>query len=136
MDKIRIKDMQVFARHGALPEENVLGQRFIISLELSLNLREVGETDDLTKGVSYADVYLRVEEIATKNTFKLIETLGETIARSVIEEFPVEGVVVGIKKPAAPIPGIFDYVEIEVSRTRSDYSQKGELEPSDYEHLY
>ncbi len=121
MDKILIKDMQVYAYHGALKEENVLGQSFYISLELAKSLKAVGLTDDLTKGVSYADVYKLVEDIATKNTFKLIETLAETIAKEVLKNFDIESIKVLIKKPQAPIPGKFDYVGIEIERTPLDY---------------
>lgn len=121
MDKVIIKDMQVYAYHGALPEENVLGQNFFISLEMRLPLKEAGMTDDLTRGVSYAEVYERVEKLARENTFKLIETLAERTAKLVVEEFPVEGVKVTVRKPQAPIPGQFDYVAVEIERSRGDY---------------
>jgi len=121
MDKVIIKDMQVYAYHGALPEENVLGQNFFISLEMSLPLQEAGMTDDLTKGVSYAEVYEKVEKQAKENTFKLIETLAERTAKLVLEDFPVEKVKVTVRKPQAPIPGQFDYVAVEIERTRRNY---------------
>ncbi len=121
MDKVIIRDMQVYAYHGALPEENILGQNFFISLEMSLPLKEAGMTDDLTKGVSYAEVYEKVEKQAKENTFKLIETLAERTARLVVEEFPVENVKVTVRKPQAPIPGQFDYVAVEIERSRGDY---------------
>ena len=121
MDKVIIKDMQVYAYHGALPEENVLGQNFFISLEMSLPLQEAGMTDDLTKGVSYAEVYEKVEKQAKENTFKLIETLAERTAKLVLEDFPVEKVKVTVRKPQPPIPGQFDYVAVEIERTRRNY---------------
>ena len=31
LDKIEIKELEVFANHGVYPEENVLGQKFVIS---------------------------------------------------------------------------------------------------------
>ena len=30
-DKIKIEDLEVFANHGVFPEENVLGQNFVVS---------------------------------------------------------------------------------------------------------
>ncbi|MCQ4996009.1 dihydroneopterin aldolase, partial [Flavonifractor plautii] len=30
-DEIRIEDLEVFANHGVFPEENVLGQKFLVS---------------------------------------------------------------------------------------------------------
>ena len=29
-DEIRIEDLEVFANHGVFPEENVLGQKFLV----------------------------------------------------------------------------------------------------------
>lgn len=34
LDKIEIKELEVFANHGVYPEENVLGQKFVISATL------------------------------------------------------------------------------------------------------
>ena len=30
-DKIKIQNLEVFANHGVFPEENVLGQKFVVS---------------------------------------------------------------------------------------------------------
>lgn len=37
LDKIEIKELEVFANHGVYPEENVLGQKFVISATLLQN---------------------------------------------------------------------------------------------------
>ena len=34
MDQIHIKNLEVYAHHGVFPEENALGQRFVISASL------------------------------------------------------------------------------------------------------
>ena len=121
MDKVIIKDIQVYAYHGALKEENVLGQNFFISLEMSLPLKAAGMSDDLSKGVHYGEVYERVETLVKENTFKLIETLAERTAILVLKEFPIEKVKVLIRKPQAPIRGQFDYVAVEIEREKKDY---------------
>ena len=36
MDKIIIKDLEVFANHGVLQEEKTLGQKFLVSTEIYL----------------------------------------------------------------------------------------------------
>ena len=45
MDKIVIKDLEIFAYHGVLPEEKVKGQTFVLTAELFCDLREAGLTD-------------------------------------------------------------------------------------------
>ena len=47
MDIIKIENIEVFANHGVFKEENILGQKFLISLELYLNTREAGKSDNL-----------------------------------------------------------------------------------------
>ena len=48
LDKIEIKELEVFANHGVYPEENVLGQKFVISATLYTDTRKAGLTDELT----------------------------------------------------------------------------------------
>ena len=47
MDKILIKNLEVFANHGVFPEENSLGQKFILSAVLYTDTRKAGLTDRL-----------------------------------------------------------------------------------------
>ena len=48
MDKITIKNLEVFAHHGVFPEENALGQKFIITAHLYTDTRAAGKTDELS----------------------------------------------------------------------------------------
>ena len=41
-DKIKIEDLEVFANHGVFPEENVLGQKFLVSAVLYTDTRRGG----------------------------------------------------------------------------------------------
>ena len=47
MDKIKIDKLTVFGKHGVYPEENVLGQKFEVSLVLYTDTRKAGLTDNL-----------------------------------------------------------------------------------------
>lgn len=118
MDRIILKSMQFYGRHGVLPAEQELGQRFEIDLEMTLNLRPAGRTDDPEKTVSYAEVYRLAEEIVTGPPCRLIEAVAEKIATAVLERFPVQDVMVRVKKPGAPLPGRFDYMAVEIERRR------------------
>lgn len=120
MDKIIMQGMKFFGQHGVLHQEKELGQRFEVDLVLELDLEEAAQRDNLAATVSYADVYRVVEEIVTGPPFHLIEAVAGAIARAVLESFaPVQEVTVRIKKPGAPVPGIFDHVAVEISRRRA-----------------
>ena len=56
MDKIIIKDLELFGRHGVYPEEQVLGQKFLVSAELFMDTRKAGKTDCLEESVNYGTV--------------------------------------------------------------------------------
>jgi dihydroneopterin aldolase len=120
-DLIRITRIAVFGRHGLLPEEAVLGQRFYISLEARLDLSEAGRSDAVAGTVSYADLTQIAVAISTEQRFNLIEALAEAIAASILERFArIDAITVRVDKPSAPVPAILDGVSIEITRQRGD----------------
>ncbi|MCM5558739.1 dihydroneopterin aldolase [Pleomorphomonas sp. JP5] len=120
-DHIRVHRIAVFARHGLLPEEAAIGQRFYISLDASVDTRAAGTSDDLTKSVSYADMTDIVVGIATTRRFNLLEALAESIAIDILATFPlIEAISVCVEKPSAPVPHVLDTVSVEITRSRAD----------------
>ena len=119
MDRISLKNMVFFGYHGVLPAEQELGQRFMIDVCLYTDLAPAGKSDDLTQTVNYAEVYDVVKDITENRRFKLIEALAEEIAGHILDRFPVQQVAVTVRKPSAPVAGIFDYAEVSVTRAKS-----------------
>lgn len=121
-DSIFLEGMEFFGRHGVLPEEQRLGQRFLVDLVMNLDLHKAGYTDDLEVTVNYAEVFARVKEIVEGVPVKLLECLADRIAQAVFEGFSmVESLEVTIHKPGAPIPGIFKDAQIKIRRQRHEY---------------
>ena len=122
MDKIIMENMGFYGYHGILEEEQTLGQKFFLDALLYLPLKTAGETDDLNYSVSYAEVYEIIKEIVTKERFALIEALAERISKEIFSSYPaVQKIVLRIKKPEAPVPGIFNYFGVEIERLREEY---------------
>lgn len=121
MDKIIVKNIKAYGYHGALTEENILGQNFYADVILYKDLQKAGLTDDLNKSISYVDVYYDVEDIIKNKRFKLIEALAEMIAHTLLVKYSIKKVKVKIRKPSAPINGNFDYVGVEITREVQDY---------------
>lgn len=117
-DKIIMKGMQFYGRHGVFPEEKAMGQKFIIDLKMSLDLSKAGTTDDLAHTPNYADIYADVKNITTQKNFNLIEALAEEIADHILAHYPIEKIKVKVKKPHAPISGIFEYMGCEIQRKK------------------
>src|SRR5215203_3100180 len=87
-DRILLEDMVFHGRHGTLQAEQELGQPFVVSVELRLDLRPAGTTDDLTKTVDYSEVHRVAREIVEGPPVQLTETLAERIAAGTLDEHP------------------------------------------------
>lgn len=121
MDKIIMKNLMFFAYHGVLPEENRLGQKFCISVQLDTNLKKAGITDKVEDTINYAEVYQCVKHIVENKKYKLLEALAENISKEILTKFEkVEEVKITIEKPEAPVSGIFDYFAVEIRRKRNE----------------
>ncbi len=118
MDYIHLNEMEFYGYHGALPEENRLGQRFRVTVSLAVDLSEAGKTDDLTKTVNYAEVYNLCKSVVEGAAVKLIETVAERIATDVLTSFEdkVCGVHIVVVKPDPPIPGHYTSVSVDITR--------------------
>lgn len=118
-DRILVKDLQVFARHGLKPEEKTLGQRFAVDVVAHLDLAPAGQSDDYGQTVCYDTLIRTVVETLTRQRFYLIEAAAEAVAGSVLAAFPrIERVCVEVRKPAAAIEAVFAYVGVAVERGR------------------
>jgi dihydroneopterin aldolase len=115
-DKIVLQGMEFFAYHGVHEEEGTLGARFVVDVELRLQLPD---SDSIRATVDYGRVYRLVGQVVTGTRFKLIEALAGTIARRTLDSEPlVDAVLVRVHKPHAPLPGVVRdvYVEVTVER--------------------
>ncbi len=121
MDKILMENMAFYGFHGVLEEEKTLGQKFFVDLEITLDLSVAGKSDALEFTVSYADIYDDVKYFVESARYNLIEALGENICNMILSKYStVKEVVIRIKKPEAPVRGIFDYMGIQLVRNRDE----------------
>ena len=118
MDKIKIKDLEIFANHGVFPEENVLGQKFVVSAELYTDTRRAGRTDDLTESIHYGQVSAFIDMWLKKHTYKLLESAAENLAEELLLKYPgLKAIRLEIKKPWAPIGLDVDTVMVSIKRS-------------------
>lgn len=120
LDKIAIEGLEVFANHGVFPEENKLGQKFVVSVTLYTDTRRAGETDDLSASIHYGEAAHAIDEFMRVHTFKLIETAAESVAAMLLDRYPgAYGVRVKLEKPWAPVGLTLRTVSVEIGRTRA-----------------
>jgi dihydroneopterin aldolase len=117
--------MRFMGAHGVLPEEQRTPQAFEVDAELHLDLRRAGRTDDLEMTADYRLVFDICRETVEGPSFRLIESIAETIATRLLRAFEalaVEGVVVRVRKPDVALPGKLDFSSVEIRRTLADLS--------------
>jgi len=118
-DTITLAGMAFYAYHGLHDEEARLGQRFDIDVAVGLDLAPAGRSDDYADTVGYDRLHRTVEAVVLGPRLNLIEALADRIARAVLAEFAeIEDVAVTVRKPGAPVPGIFDHAAVTVRRRR------------------
>lgn len=117
MDKITISNLEVFAYHGVLKEENSLGQKFLVSAEMSTDISEAAMEDDILKSINYASVCKSIDSFLKEHTYKLIETTADRLAEFLLKTYDhIDKLKLEIKKPWAPILMTLDTVSVIVER--------------------
>lgn len=118
MDRITLNNMVFFGYHGAISEEQEIGGRFEVDIDLLGDFKQASESDDLSKAVDYQKAYECIKPIMEGKKYYLIEGLAEAVANKILGEFEVLRVNVRLRKRNVPIGGVIDFVEVELSRDK------------------
>ena len=118
LDQIKIEGLEIFANHGVFPEENVLGQKFIVSATLYTDTRKAGKTDELTASIHYGEVSAFITEFVKSHTYKLLERVAEELVEDMLQKFDgLEKVTLEIQKPWAPVGLPLKTVSVRITRS-------------------
>src|SRR3954465_3545201 len=118
-DTIFITGLGIHARHGVMDHETEVGQRFVIDLELAIDLSESSRTDRLVDTESVSSVVATATAAFKNVNYKLLERAAGAVADAVLVAFPrVSAIKVTVPKPHAPIAAIFDDVGVVLTRAR------------------
>jgi dihydroneopterin aldolase len=119
LDRVALRGLRGFGRHGVLPAERSLGQWFGVDVELGLDTRSAAAGDDLGETVDYSTVASEVVALIEGEPVKLIETLAQRIADACLARPGVMQVEVTVHKPGAPVSVPFDDVSVTITRSRT-----------------
>jgi dihydroneopterin aldolase len=115
MITIAIQGAEFFAYHGFYPEEQKLGTKFIVDVEVNFKPLNDIKADKISNTVDYEKVYQMIAH-QMKHTRKLIETVAQSIADDIKSLYPfVDGIRVIIKKKNPPLSGKVDYSSIIIT---------------------
>ena len=121
MGTIRLINMQFYGFHGVDKSEKHLGGRFEVDVEMKLSLKKSCDSDELDDTVNYEKIYKTVDTCVNKDKFYLIEALANSIAKDILINFPINSILVRVRKPHAPVKGVLDTIEVELNRSKEDY---------------
>jgi len=117
MDKIIVQNLEVFANHGVLKEENTLGQKFIICADITVDLQRAGEEDNMLKTINYGELCKDIKVFSETHTFQLLEAFAENLANYLLKKYErIKTIELEIKKPWAPIGVAVEYVSVKIKR--------------------
>lgn len=114
MGKISIEGMEFFAYHGCFKEEQIIGTRFQVDLEIITNTEKAEISDNITDTVNYQTIYLLIKEKMFENSH-LLEHLARKIIDTLKTHFTqIEQIEVKVSKlnPALAHGGKIDKVSV------------------------
>ncbi|PWG82093.1 dihydroneopterin aldolase [Pararcticibacter amylolyticus] len=116
--KIGLEGIRFFAFHGFYPEEQVLGNEFMVDIITEMQVVHDGN-DELEDTVNYEKLY-EIAESEMKNTRKLLETVALSIIERIKELFPdIDTIRVSIRKMRLPLSGEINNSLVEFNYTRT-----------------
>lgn len=101
MDKIFLTDLTVDAVIGIYDWEREIKQTLHIDLEMAADIRRAAASDAIDDTVNYKAIAKRLLAFTEASEFQLVETLAETLAGIITDEFGVPWVKVRINKKGA-----------------------------------
>ena len=119
-DRIEVRGLRVFGRHGVLPAERRDGQDFIVDVALEVDTRPAAASDSLAETVDYSLVARRLADIVGGEPVALVETLAQRLADSCLSDPRVTAVEVTVHKPDAPVGLPVEDVVVRIRRMRGD----------------
>ena len=115
---VKVENLKIFAHHGCMAEEEVIGSDYVVNIKVSCMMSEKTFADDITKTVDYVDLArIAKREMAIRS--KLLESVAKRISSSCFKEVPlIDTIFVSISKICPPINADVEAVTVEISETR------------------
>jgi 7,8-dihydroneopterin aldolase/epimerase/oxygenase len=112
MGIIALEGLEFFAYHGAYLEEQKIGNRYSVDINISTDFTTAAETDRLKETVNYEDVYNSIKDVMHQK-HRLLEHIGHSIIAKIRAQYPyIQQVEVSVSKFNPPIGGVCERAKI------------------------
>lgn len=118
---IHLKRMQFYAFHGVLPQEQIVGAEYVVSIRLKLSdMKNIIFSDDISNTVNYAEVHNMVQNEMNVSS-QLLEHVAGRIIKRLFSDFPlISEAEVEISKIAPPMKAQMHEVSVCIGASRED----------------
>ena len=115
--RIFLKNVRFHAYHGVLEQEQVVGNDYVVNLNVNYDFTCAMRTDELSGTINYAELYELVKEEMMKPS-KLLEHVVGRIGDRIFSEYPsVTEIQLAINKLNPPFGADCDGAGVEVILT-------------------
>lgn len=116
MGVIALEKMEFYAYHGYFDEEQKIGNKYEVDVEIYTDLSEAALTDNLKDTIDYGVVYQKVAQVM-KTKHRLLEHICHNIIHSLYAEFnSIEKVKVSVSKFNPPLGGVCERSKITIEK--------------------
>ena len=117
MGKIIIEEMEFYAFHGHYKEEQIVGNRFLVDLEIETDLEPAAESDQLEDAVNYQHAYQLIKKEMRRKKSNLLENIAKRILDALFAEMKgIQKATIRIRKMHPPMGGPIRSVGVTMSR--------------------
>lgn len=115
MAKLILENMEFYAYHGHYAEEQTIGGRYRVDVEIETDITRAGESDNLTDAVDYSRVYGIVKQ-EMGIVSHLMEHLVSRIGKAIKNQLDLGGpVTVTVSKLNPPVGGKMDRFTVSLT---------------------
>lgn len=116
MGLIQIENMEFYAYHGHYHEERIIGNRFLVNLDIETNMDEPAKSDQLHDAVNYQEAYNLVKKEMKVKSY-LLENIAQRIIDAIYSNFKhIRKVSVKVSKMNPPMGGKIEKVSVTISK--------------------
>jgi len=120
-DKILIKGLHCSVRLGVKKEEQEVKRNCELDFSIYFDLSDAGKSDDLDLTVTYSKVIDIVQELSQTVQYKLLEAFAYRLFEEIFKRTAAIRIHVRVKKMNPPIEARFEYVGVDMIRSREEF---------------
>jgi len=114
--RIFLENIKIYAYHGALSEEQIIGTYYLVNAEIHANIWAAVQSDDLRDTINYAYISKIIHE-EMKISSQLLEHVSGRIINRIISEFvQIDFIKIKITKLQPPMYGEYQGVSVELEK--------------------